>query len=196
MSLVPEDTTPLEPEEAEGLRLPYIATRGELNAAEAVNIEAGLRWAFSRSRSVEELLEPSFLKELHRRMFGDVWRWAGHYRRTDKNIGVPWWQIEGEVHHLVLDAQAWVGGETLAWSGDEIGARFHHRLVATHPFPNGNGRHGRAAADLLVVVLGGERFTWGRENLADPGEVRSRYVAALRAADEHDLGLLLDFVRS
>lgn len=196
MSLVPEDTTPLEPEEAEGLLLPYIATRGELNAAEAVSIEAGLRWASGRSRPVEELLETGFLKELHRRMFGDVWRWAGQYRRTDKNIGVPWWQIEGDVRQLLLDAQAWVGGETLAWSVDEIGVRFHHRLVAIHAYPNGNGRHSRAAADLLVVALGGERFSWGRANIADAGEVRSRYITALQAADAHDFSLLLDFVRS
>lgn len=196
MTLIPEDTTPLDPEEAAALKLSYIATRGELNAAEAMNVEAGLRWAFSRSHSVEEVLEPGFLRELHRRMFGDVWRWAGKYRRSEKNIGVPWWEVESEMRRLLLDAQVWAGGATLAWGADELGVRFHHRLVVIHPYPNGNGRHSRAAADLLVTALGGARFTWGRANLTNAGEVRTRYVEALRAADRHDFSQLFHFVRS
>jgi len=195
VTLVPEDTTPLDPEELAGLRLSYISTRAELNSAEAANIEAGLRWA-GWGRSLEELLEAGFLCELHRRMFSDVWKWAGNYRTTDKNIGIPWWQVETRVVELLRDTTAWTGVGNLSWSVDEIGARFHHRLVSIHPFPNGNGRHSRAAADLLLVALGAEPFTWGQGNLADPGDVRSRYVKALKAADEHDFGLLLNFVRS
>jgi len=194
VTLVPEDTTPLDPEELAGLKLSYISNRAELNAAEAVNLEAGLRWA-GTSRSLQELLEAGFVCELHRRMFGDVWKWAGAYRKTDKNIGIPWWQVETQIAELLLDAVAWTGGASLAWPVDEIGARFHHRLVSIHPFPNGNGRHSRAAADPLLVALGAEPFTWGQENLANPGAVRSRYVTALRAADEHDFDLLLKFVR-
>jgi Fic-DOC domain mobile mystery protein B len=195
VSLLPEDTTPLDPDESLGLKPSFISTRAELNAAEAVNIEAGLRWAGS-FRSTGEILQVGFLCELHRRMFGDVWKWAGQYRRTDKNVGAPWWQVGDQVVELLQNVTAWVGGEVLAWPVDEIGARFHHQLVAIHPFPNGNGRHSRAAADLLVVALDSEAFSWGRTNLADAGEVRSRYVAALRAADHHDFSLLLKFVRS
>lgn len=195
MTLVPEDTTPLDPEELAGLKLSYISTQAELNAAEAVNIEAGLRWA-GRGRSLEEVLEADFLCELHRRMFGDVWKWAGEYRTTDKNIGIPWWQVKTQVVELLRDAAAWTGGGSPAWPVDEIGAQFHHRLVSIHPFPNGNGRHSRAATDLFLVAFGAEPFTWGQENLANPGEVRSRYITALQAADEHDFGLLLKFVRS
>lgn len=195
MSLLPDDTTPLDPEESDGLKLSFIATRAELNAAEALNIEAGLRWA-GTGRSTEEILHVDFLRELHRRMFGDVWKWAGDYRRTDKNIGVSWLQVEGQVVELLRNVTAWVGGEDRAWPVDEIGARFHHQLVAIHPFPNGNGRHSRASADLLIVALGSVPFSWGRESLADTGDVRSSYVAALRAADHYDLSLLLKFVRS
>jgi Fic-DOC domain mobile mystery protein B len=195
VTLVPEDTTPLDPEELAGLKLSYISTQAELNAAEAVNIEAGLRWAGKR-RSLEELLEADFVCELHRRMFGDVWKWAGEYRTTDKNIRIPWWQVETQVVELLRDAAAWTGGGSPAWPVDEIGAQFHHRLVSIHPFPIGNGRHSRAATDLFLVAFGAEPFTWGQENLANPGEVRSRYIAALQAADERDFGLLLKFVRS
>jgi Fic-DOC domain mobile mystery protein B len=195
VTLVPEDTTPLNPEESAGLELSYISNRNELNAAEAVNIDAGLRWA-GRARSLEELLEARFLCELHRRMFGDVWKCAGDYRTTNMNIGIPWWQVETQVPEVLQDAAAWTGSGKLAWPVDEIGARFHHRLVSIHPFPNGNGRHSRAAADLVLMALDVEPFSWGQENLADPGEVRSRYIPALQAADRHDFGLLLKFVRS
>ncbi|MCU1491976.1 MAG: cell filamentation protein [Acidimicrobiaceae bacterium] len=197
MTLVPEDTTPLDPEEAAGLKLSYISSRGELNIVEALNVEDGFQWAYGRARTPDELLELVFLEELHRRMFGDVWKWAGKYRKTDKNIGVPWWQVRTCVIELLADVRAWGAAPAGSAMGpDEIGARYHHRLVAIHAFPNGNGRHGRAAADLLITSLGGERFTWGRENLSDASEVRTRYICALRAADGHDIGPLLEFVRS
>ena len=189
------DSTPLDPDEAVGLRLSYISTRVELNEAEALNVEAGLRWA-GRGRTLEDVLRPSFLCELHRRMFGEVWSWAGTYRRTEKNLGIEWWRVPVAVDDLLEDATAWTAHRTSGWSRDEIGARFHHRLVAIHPFPNGNGRLSRAAADLLMEAQGADRFTGGRRGLVDAGATRTSYIAALRAADGHDLGPLIDFVRS
>ena len=146
MSEGDDASTPLDPNEATGLRLAYVSTRAELNEAEALNIEVGLRWA-GRGRSLDEVLDVSFLRELHRRMFGDVWGWAGSYRRTPKNLGIDWWHIPVAVDELVRDAAAWCTAGPSGWSIDEIGARFHHRLVSIHPFPNGNGRMSRAAAE-------------------------------------------------
>ncbi|WP_374566370.1 Fic family protein [Nitrosomonas sp.] len=74
--------------------------------------------------------------------------------------------------------------------------RFSHRLVAIHPFPNGNGRVSRLIGDLLAQQLEQEPFTWGRANLVDAGETRARYIEALRAADNHDIRPLLLFARS
>ena len=127
-------------------------------------------------------------------MFKDVWRWAGEFRSTPRNIGVEAWNISSMLRNLIEDARYWVLHEV--YSPDEIAARFHHRLVLIHPFPNGNGRHARLAADLLLVRLGQERFTWGRVGLVSAGETRKEYVSALRAADAHDLKPLLAFVRS
>jgi Fic-DOC domain mobile mystery protein B len=191
--LEPQDdaATPLAAEEREGLIPSYITLRGELNAAEQDNILEAERWAFGRRRHV---LDEDFLKVLHQRMFGHVWRWAGDYRRSDKNVGVDWHRIPVELRQLIGDARYWVEHESFA--PDEIAARFHHRLVWIHPHPNGNGRHSRLATDLLLVSTGRPRFSWGRENLVDAGETRERYVAALRAADAHDIGPLLAFVRS
>jgi Fic-DOC domain mobile mystery protein B len=194
MSLIPEDTTPLDFEESNGLKLSYISTRSELNAAEAVNIESGLRWA-GESRTLDEVLSVDFLCELHKRMFGDVWNWAGDFRKTNKNLGVPWWDVPVAVIELIRDTTAWTTGEEFAWTIDEIGIRFHHRLVSIHPFPNGNGRHSRASADLLVESLGANRFTWGRTDFTDVGETRTNYIEALRAADRGDFDPLLNFVR-
>jgi len=181
----------LSEEEREGLIPSYIALRGELNEAEQANILEAEEWAFLRKRSV---LNEQFLNNLHKRMFGNVWRWAGNYRHSNKNIGVDAYRIPQELRQLVDDCTYWIDHETYA--PDELAARFHHRLVWIHPYPNGNGRHARLATDLLLVSLGRERFSWGSANLVDPGETRQSYIAALREADNHDIQPLIEFVRS
>lgn len=184
-------STPLSAEEKEGLIPAYITMRRELNEAEQANVANAENWAFRRKRDV---LSEDFLNRLHKRMFGDVWKWAGEFRTTGKNIGVPRHLIGTELRYLLDDCRYQIEHET--YLPDEIAARFHHRLVQIHPYPNGNGRHGRMATDLLVVALGQKRFTWGRANLVDQGGVRNRYIAALRAADGHEMEQLMAFVRS
>lgn len=183
--------TPLTADEREGLIPSYITLRHELNEAEQVNIGAALRWSASRRRDV---LDRGFLCELHRRMFQDVWRWAGRYRATARNIGVEAHRITTEVQQTIDDARYWV--EHATYPPDEISVRFSHRLVAIHPFANGNGRFSRLAGDLLAQELGQPPFSWGRSSLTNASEVRSRYVEALRAADNHDLRPLIIFARS
>jgi len=189
----PDDdaNTPLTAEEREALIPSYITLRHELNEAEQINIGSALRWTNARRR---DILDRDFLSELHRRMFGDVWRWAGQYRTTARNIGVDAHRIAMDVQQAVDDARYWVDHAT--YSPDEIAVRFSHRLVAIHPFPNGNGRFSRLVSDLLAHQLGQPPFTWGRANLVNAGETRARYVEALRAADNHDIGPLLLFARS
>jgi len=190
----PEDATPLEPQEREGLLQSWITHRKDLNEAEQENILEGAAWARGRRRlPLERMLSVDFMQTLHKRMFGDVWQWAGTFRTTERNIGIQAYRIATELAALLSDVRFWIEHET--YPRDEIAIRFHHRLVAIHPFPNGNGRHARLAADLLVERLGGEPFSWGGGSLADVGELRARYVAALRAADDHDIGPLLEFAR-
>ncbi len=183
--------TPLDPDEREALIPSYITFRHELNEAEQANIAEGQRWAESQRRDV---LDGKLLRELHRRMFGDVWRWAGQYRLTARNIGIDAHQITTEMQQAIDDARYWVEHETHA--PDEIAVRFSHRLVAIHPFPNGNGRFSRLVGDLLARQLGRPTFTWGRLGLVDQRETRERYVSALRAADSRDYAPLLSFARS
>lgn len=189
----PDGATPLDPDEAEGLRLTHITTRGELNRWEQDNIATGEAWAFSRRH--REILDEGFMRRLHERMFGEIWRWAGEYRRSGKNIGVDRLQIPIELRKLCDDVRAWL--EFDSYPADEIAARFHHRLVSIHPFANGNGRHARTMTDLLLMQrLKRPRFSWGRENLTSSGGVRQRYISALRTADRGEYGALLEFVRS
>lgn len=188
----PDDAaTPLSEEEKDGLIPSYITLRGELNEAEQANILEAGDWAFRRKRDV---LDEAALNDLHKRMFGRVWAWAGRYRQSGKNVGVEAYRIPTELRQLLTDCRFWIDNGT--YFPDEIAARFHHRLVQIHPYPNGNGRHARLATDLLLVALGQPRFSWGSKGLSDPGETRRRYIAALRNADHHDLTPLLDFVRS
>lgn len=191
--LIEEDdgSTPLTEEEREQLIPSYITLRRELNEAEQANILDAESWTFNRKRDV---LNERFLTDLHNRMFGRVWRWAGSYRRSQKNVGIDAYRIPIDLRQLTEDCRYWIEHET--YSPDEIATRFHHRLVAIHPFPNGNGRHARLATDLLLTKLGQERFSWGKVHLVDAGETRDVYINALRAADEHDYAPLLAFVRS
>lgn len=187
-----DGATPLTPEEKLGLIPSYITRRDELNEVEQINITEGDRWAFSRARNV---LEVDLLCELHRRMFGQVWRWAGQYsKERDRRIGSDNYKIPVDLRALTDDVQAWI--EYKSFPPDEIALRFHHRLTQIHPFPNGNGRFSRLAADLLIVRLGGKRFTWGRVNLVDASATRRDYIDALRRADNHDMAPLLVFARS
>jgi len=191
--LLEEDdaSTPLTVEEREGLIPSYVTLRRELNEAEQANILEAEQWAFARTRNV---LDERFLTALHKRMFGRVWRWAGKFRRTERNVGVDPLRIATDLRQLLDDSRYWI--EHATYPPDEICARFHHRLVAIHPFPNGNGRHARLATDLLLAALGQPRFSWGRTNLVNPGETRQAYVTALRAADGRNIQPLLAFVRS
>lgn len=183
--------TPLDAEEMQQLIPSYITLRRELNEAEQVNIAHASKWLSSRR---SDPLDEVFLRELHRRMFGQVWRWAGHYRKTARNIGVDANRVRMDTAQALDDARFWVANATYA--PDEIAVRFSHRLVAIHPFPNGNGRLSRMAGDLLAVQLGRPQFSWGSHSLTDANVTRASYIAALRAADAHDLGPLILFARS
>ena len=188
----PANATPLEPDEREGLLQTWITYRRELNEAEQSNVAAGTVWAWRVRR--RDLLTEQFLRQLHRRLFGDVWAWAGEFRRTERNIGIKPARIPVDLRMAFDDARYWTEHET--FPPDEIAVRLHYRLVAIHPFPNGNGRTMRLIGDLVTARLGREAFTWGRRNLTEISETRTRYIAALLAADNHDIEPLLQFARS
>ena len=191
----PDGTTPLESAERDGLLQSWITNRSDLNEAEQENIVKGASWA-RRRRGLKpaDLLNDEFARTLHKRMFGEVWKWAGTYRQTERNIGTEVYRIPAEMAALLDDARYWVDHKT--YPADELAVRFHQRLTAIHPFPNGNGRHARLMADLLIERLGGSPFSWGGGSLADVGTLRAKYVAALKAADGHDIRPLLAFARS
>ena len=153
----PDDATPLQPHDRQGLR--------------------------------------HFVCTLHKQMFGDVWSWAGDFRSRDVNIGnVQAHRIPVDLPAMLDDVKYWVGNRTFV--PDEIAVRLHHRLVEIHPFPNGNGRHARLMADLLIGRLDGQPFSWGSGSLNTVGELRKRYVEALKMADSHDVNPLIQFARS
>lgn len=185
--------TPLDPDESAGLIPAHLSTKGELNDWEQENILSAVRW-LKRTRSPDVLSE-GFCRALHQQMFGKTWAWAGKFRQSDKNIGCEWTQVAVRLKNLFDNTRWWIDNAT--FPPDEIAARFHRDLVWIHPFPNGNGRHSRMMADALLRSLGQAPFTWGSGgDLVAANDVRGRYLAALRAADQGDYRLLLGFVRS
>lgn len=188
-----EGATPIDEYEKEGLLIKHISTREELNEWEQRNIIYAYNWL--DKLTTKDVLNEGFIKELHNKMFGKVWSWAGYYRKTDKNIGVDWTQIPILLRQLLDDLKFWIDNKT--YSDDEIATRFHHRLVQIHLFPNGNGRHARVMSDILVEKIFDQNlFTWGSGNLNEKGNPRKVYIQALRLADANDYKLLLEFVRS
>lgn len=189
----PEGATPLDPDELVGLKIKHITTRGELDRWEQDNINDAIAWLERRRKG--DILTEDFARQLHQKMFGKVWAWAGNFRRSDKNIGVEWSTIGVHLHQLLGDVHYWV--EKGTYHAGEIGARFHHRLVAIHLFANGNGRHARLMTDVLMTdILKQEPFNWGNASLTRDGAVRKRYIDALHAADNYDYDALIEFVRS
>ena len=188
----PDGATPLDPDELEGLKFAHIETRGELDQLEQQNIQEGYNW-LARQRKYKDFISEDFLKVLHEKVFGSVWSWAGSFRHSDKNIGVDHLTISVELRNLLDDARFWI--ENKIYSREEFAARFHHRLVKIHPFPNGNGRHARIMTDVLLEkVLDVAPINWSATPLEKDGLHRKNYIQALRAADNNDYRHLIEFV--
>lgn len=188
----PKGATPLEAEELEGLKFSHITTRGELDHLEQANISAGLMWL--KRRKDNSILNEQFILKLHTQLFGDVWRWAGSFRHTEKNIGIDPVQISVQLRMLLDDVQFWLDNKT--FDPIETAVRLHHRLVYIHLFPNGNGRHARIMADaLLEKVYGIAPIDWlAGSDLLQESERRDNYISALQLADRGDYQALLAFV--
>ena len=187
--------TPLDEEEKDGLLILTIATRGELDEFEQQNIEKAVQWILGRTFKPELFFTEDFVRMLHKRMYADIWAWAGEFRKTNKNIGVDKWKIPSDLKYLLDDAKYWHENNT--YTQDEIAVRFKHRIVSIHCFPNGNGRHSRLLADIIIEKIYKQPvFSWGAANLSDEGDTRKSYLKAVKTADRGDYSLLLAFARS
>jgi Fic-DOC domain mobile mystery protein B len=186
--------TPLEEDEKEGLLIKTISTRGELDEFEQQNIEKAILWTMKRNYKTVDILTDSFMRELHRKMYADVWKWAGEFRKTNKNIGVDKLEISVELRKLIDDCIFWI--EKKSFDGDEIAVRFKHRIVGIHCFANGNGRHSRLMADIIIEhIFKKPVFSWGAANLVKQGDVRKAYLTAVKTADKGNYEPLLAFAR-
>lgn len=186
--------TPLDEDEKDGLLINSISTRGELDEFEQQNIESAIQWILTRKFKNEQIFTEAFIQDLHKRMYGQVWQWAGKYRRTNKNIGVDKLQIPVDLKALLDDAMYWITNDI--FPPDEVAIRFKHKLVSIHCFPNGNGRHSRLMADIIIEKIYNQPvFTWGGANSSNENDIRDKYLRAIKAADKGEFSLLLEFVR-
>lgn len=187
--------TLLSESDKEGLRIYSIETQTELDEFEQLNIEKAVEWILRVRLKPEKILTEKFVIDLHKKMFNDVWRWAGAFRNSDTNIGIHWTRIGLELRSLIDDTKYWIEHKTYA--PDEIAIRFKHRIVSIHCFPNGNGRHSRMMADIIIEsIFGGEIFSWHESNMVDADETRRIYINALREADDGNIDPLIKFARN
>jgi Fic-DOC domain mobile mystery protein B len=187
--------TPLGEEEKEGLRIKTISTREELDEFEQYNIEKAIQWMYSKKMKKEQLLSEKFIRELHKKMYDDVWLWAGKFRTSEKNLGVASYKIATELKMLMDDCLFWIENNT--FEPVEIAVRFKHKLVSIHCFANGNGRHSRLMADLIMEkVFEKPAFSWGGNDLVKPTDKRNSYIKAVQLADKNELQPLIEFAQS
>jgi len=187
--------TPLNEEEQEGLRIASITTREELDEFEQLNIEKAIQWTLGKKLKPEQLFTEKFIRDLHKRMYGDVWKWAGTFRKSEKNIGIKSYLIPMELKQLLDDTLFWVQNNT--YEHEELAIRFKHRLVSIHCFANGNGRHSRLMADLIMEkVFKSQFFSWGSSSLIKATEARTKYIKGVKEADQHNIAPLIDFAKS
>jgi Fic-DOC domain mobile mystery protein B len=187
--------TPLEENEKEGLKIKSITTQGELDEFEQLNIEKAVEWTIRTNLKAEKILTEKFVKDLHKRMYGDVWKWAGEFRRSEKNIGITWTRIGIELRNLLDDTKYWIKNNT--YQAEEIAIRFKHRIVSIHCFPNGNGRHSRLMADIMIEsIFQKEVFLWHQSNMVKADETRKEYINSLREADNGNIKPLIEFAKN
>ena len=187
--------TPIDEEEKVGLKIKSITTQSELDEFEQWNIEKAVEWTIHANLKSKNIFSEKFIKDLHRRMYGDVWRWAGEFRRSEKNIGIKWTRISVELKKLIDDTEFWISEGKM--SAEEIALRFKHRIVSIHCFPNGNGRHSRMMADIIMEsVFGKDIFTWHQSNMVKADKTRKEYISALKKADIGDIKPLIDFAKN
>ena len=190
-----EGQTPLDEDEKEGLKIKSITTQKELDEFEQLNIEKAVEWTIRANLKPEKILTEKFIKDLHKKMYGTVWKWAGEFRKTDKNFGIKWTQIGIELKNLIDDTQYWLENKT--YPPKEIAIRFKHRIVAIHCFPNGNGRHSRMMADIIIEsIFGKEIFSWRKSNMVRADETRKEYIQALKEADNGNIKPLIKFAEN
>jgi len=190
-----EGQTPLDEDEKEGLKIKLITTQGELDEFEQLNIEKAVEWTIRANMKAEKILTEKFVKDLHKRMYGEVWKWAGEFRRSEKNIGITWNRIGIELRNLLDDTKYWIENNT--YSPEEIAIRFKHRLVSIHCFPNGNGRHSRLMADIIIEsIFGKEVFSWHQSHMLKADETRTEYINSLREADNGNIKPLIKFAKN
>lgn len=186
--------TPIDEDEKDGLLIETISTRRDLDEFEQLNIEEAIQWLYGQKFKVHDIFSEKFVLDIHKRMFGNVWGWAGTFRKSNKNIGVDKHQISVELKQLCDDGLYWV--ENCTYSPEEIAIRFKHRIVSIHCFSNGNGRHSRLMGDIIVEkIFALKVFTWGADNLSENTDARTLYIAAVKAADQGDFEPLLNFAR-
>ena len=186
--------TPLDDDEKEGLLIKTISTRGELDEFEQANIQQAIEWTLKNKFKKDELLTEEFILLVHKKMLSEVWEWSGTVRKSNKNIGVDKYQITTELRKLLEDCKYWIDQQT--FEPDEIAIRFSHRLVQIHVFPNGNGRHSRLIADILIeTVFNKPVYTWGRSDLSKNSNIRKEYLEAIYSADGGDIQPLIVFSR-
>lgn len=187
-----DGSTPLDPDQIRGIKFSHLVNMGELDEVEDLNIQKGLEW-LNRQKG-DDYLSMEFLCKLHEKLFGDVWKWAGTFRKVEVNLSkIKYYDVGPQLKMFFEDAKLWIEGGRMSW--DEISAEMHHRLIAIHPFPNGNGRTTRIYTEYVQKRNKQAVTSWKASLNHDPKERRRVYIKSLQQADKGDFRPLIEFMQ-
>jgi Fic-DOC domain mobile mystery protein B len=176
-NLIPGET----PIDISGLKLKGIGSRSALNRFEAENIrKAVVKYLAVKPSRRAAPFTMAWATRLHKEMFGEVWRWAGKFRKENLNFGCAWHQVPLQLQALLGDLVFWEdgGSATLVQA-----VRLHHRAVQIHPFLNGNGRWARLLSNIWLIRHDHPLTEWPEETIGDRSVIRDEYIAAIKSAD-------------
>lgn len=188
----PEGATPIG--DCSGLIPLWVHHLNDLNRVEAENImNAQRKYLRGKVADPKNWFQVKELKAIHQAMFGNVWEWAGVYRKSITSIGINPSLIPTQLAELCLEVSSW-SQYPVELTFVEMAARVHHGLVFIHPFENGNGRFSRLIADRFLLAFRCQYPVWP-SHLNQEGVVRKDYIKTLKSADKGDYAPLVDFMK-
>jgi Fic-DOC domain mobile mystery protein B len=186
-----DDATPLD--DISGLKLPSDKsyTLKEIYVYEANNIAlATLKYLSASPSKALASFSYEWMQQLHYDMFGNVWDWAGMFRKVELSIGIKAYLVPTTLKELADDITFWDKHKT--FDIYETATRIHHRAVQIHPFQNGNGRWSRMLANIYLRQNGSMPVKWQEDLLSSENPKRDEYIQALKMADDGNYKALIE----
>jgi len=164
-----------------------IQRKREMDALEAVKLAKATDWAI-RHYSADHRFSAADVCLLHKQWLGEVYSWAGEYRRVNIGKGGFAFAMAAQVSRLMEEFERKVLAVYTPCNFNdpekiiEALAVAHCELVLIHPFRDGNGRLSRLLSTLMALQAGLPLLDFS----GIEGKARQAYFLAVQASMGND----------